>query len=246
MVSLAYAPARVIIECLKQVYKTVGDIEFEHLVLNNHYPIDEERNDKILKTVFDSYNCKYFDLGENVGLSAGYTYLINQANLDDKDIVIGVDLDVWPTTQGWGNALVKVLQDRSINTGWASLYSHHSPREFKERGYTEVTLGGIKCHQVRTAMLNSICAWTTPMLKDLGGIKEPNRFYGGFESMSYPIIKSKGYEWVFLPDYTEEYNDLVKPDPCYRHFKYEYAHKHSTKLDLKNWLIEDPERLNLK
>src|SRR6266853_5194619 len=109
MVSLAFAPARIMIESMRQVYETIGNIKYEHLLLNNHYPIDKKRNDKLLMTLLASYDCTLYDLESNVVLSAGYNFLIEKCNLQDEDIVLGIDPDVWPLTPGWGEALVKVL-----------------------------------------------------------------------------------------------------------------------------------------
>ena len=47
-------------------------------------------------------------------------------------------------------------------------------------------------------------------------------------------------------DFREEYNDLLKCDGCYRHYKYNYAHLRTTKLSFADWLIEQPDRINLK
>jgi GT2 family glycosyltransferase len=245
MVSIAFAPARVIIECYKQVYKTIGNIQFEHYVLNNHYPDQEKFTDDVVKILCKHRNIKYFDLGENVGLSAGYNHLLNNIDLQDDDIVIGVDPDTWPVTQGWGEALVKVLSEPNTTIGWASLFTQHTQREFNERGYTKLIINGINCNKVNQAMLNSICAWKGKMLKEMKGLHEPRKFYGGFESMSYPIIKNLGFDWVFLPDYSEEFNDLVKADKFYTVYKYDYVHG-KTSLSFAEWLEEDPKRLNLK
>jgi hypothetical protein len=246
MVSIAFAPARVIIECYKQIYKTIGNIKFEHYVLNNHYPIDQDRNDALIKTLVESYSGKYFDLGSNVGLSEGYSYLMREAKLEPDDIVIGIDPDVWPVTPNWGEALVKVLSEPNTNIGWVSLFNHHSQREFNERGFIELDVAGLKCYNTKTAMLNSICAWKGDLLIKMGGLKEPNKYYGGLESFSYGTVKQLGYNWVFLPEYKEDFNDLVKPDLCYKNYKWIYAHERSTKLDFASWLAEDPKRIEMK
>jgi hypothetical protein len=238
MVSIAFAPARVIIECYKQVYKTIGNVQFEHYVLNNHYPIDQERNDKLIKTLVESYNGKYFDLGENVGLGEGYSYLMREAKLQPDDIVIGIDPDVFPVTHGWGEALVKVLSEPNTNIGWASLFTPHTQKEFNERGFDKLDVNGITCYNTKTAMLNSVCAWKGDLLIKMGGLKEPNKYYGGLESFSYGTIKQLGYNWVFLIDFKEELHELVKADQVYTEYKWAYAHHRNTKLRFDEWLKE--------
>lgn len=244
MVSLAYVPSRIATECLKQVYKTIG-VDPLHLVLHNHYPIEQELNDKLLTTLFDHYDCSQFDLNGNTGLSAGYNFLISQCDLKDDDIVIGLDLDCFAVTQGWGEALVKVLRaDPTI--AWASLQNQHSVKELQERGFTPHTVDGVLVHEAHQACVNSICAWSGKFLNQLGGLKEPNQFYGGLESISMPKVKQLGMKWVYLPMFKEEHNDLMTADGCYRHWKWNYAHLKTTLLPFDQWLLEDPSRLELK
>jgi hypothetical protein len=243
MVSLAFAPIRVISSCFQQVYKTIGR-PVEHHVLTNHYPIDHDVNEKVVKALCEAYKITWHDLGQNVGLSAGYNHLINNLNLQDDDVVIGVDPDTWPETPGWSNALVSVLQDKTI--AWASLMNHHAVNELPQRGYTTHTVNGVIAYEAHQACVNSICAWPGWFLKRLNGLKEPNQWYGGIEIMSMPKIKQMGFKWVYLPEFKEAYHSRVEGDGPYRHYKWEYAHKHSTKLDFKAWLEQDPSRLELK
>ena len=237
MVSLAFAPARVVLECMRQVYETIG-IPVEHHVLMNHYPINQDLNDKVLLTVFDHYKCKVHDLGANTGLSGGYNYLIKQLNLQDDDIVIGLDLDCYPVTQNYGQALVKVLKgDRSI--GWASLQNQHSVRELAERGFTPHIVDGVLVHEAHTACVNSICAWSGKFLNGFGGLQEPSKWYGGLEAMSFSKVKQLGFKWVYLPQYEERFHFTMQADRCYIVYKWSLAHLKTTTLDFASWLAED-------
>lgn len=245
IVSLAYVPARIAIECMKQFYKHLGNIQVEHKVLMNHYPLNKELNDKLLLELFKHYKCDVHDQGANIGLSSGYNYLIEQCNLQDDDIVIGLDLDCWATTPNFGEALVKVLRgNKSI--GWASLQNPHSVKELQERGFTPHVVDGVLVHEAHQACVNSICAWSGSFLNKLGGLKEPGKWYGGLESVSYPRVRQLGFKWIYLPTYTESFNSLVEADGCYRHYKWNYAHLRTTTLDFESWLNENPSRLELK
>lgn len=245
MVSLAFAPARVIIECMKQLYKFPGDIKFEHYVLNNHYPIDKDRNDLLLKTLFDSYGCKYFDLGANTGLAAGYNYLIKQANIQDDDIVIGADLDTYPVSPNWMNGIVNVMQaDPTI--GWCGLMNQHAKKELADRGCTTHTIANTVCLEGHTACVQSIIGWSGKSLNLLQELKEQNKWYGGMEVVSFPRLKQLNLRWVYLPQYNEEFSSLVEADRCYVIYKWSYAHLRNTTLDFESWIKEDPSRLDMK
>ncbi len=244
MVSLAYAPSRIVIECMRQVYETIG-IPVEHHVLMNHYPINQELNDKVLLAVFDHYKCKVHDLGANTGLSGGYNYLIQQLNLQDDDIVLGLDLDCYPITQNYGQALVKVLRgDKSI--GWASLQNQHSVRELSERGFTPHVVDSILVHEAHTACVNSICAWSGKFLNGFGGLQEPNKWYGGLEAMSFGKVKQLGFKWVYLPQYEERFHPTMQADRCYIVYKWSLAHLKTTTLSFAEWLKEDLTRESME
>lgn len=234
IVSIAYAPARVILACYEQLYKTIGITPSAHLVLNNHYPVNQNRNDRLIKSICEEFGCTLYDLGENVGLQRGYNYLIEQANLEDNDIIIGVDSDVWPITPNWGPALVKTIQEPSF--AWATLQNQHSKRELTERGHTEIILNGIKLQMAHYACTNSICAWRKGVVKELGGLQEPRKFYGSIESHMFPMVKKINKHWVYLSEYHEEFSPLVESDLLYKRYKIDYAIKLTTTLEFKEWL----------
>jgi hypothetical protein len=245
LVSLAFVPARIAVECLKQVYATIGDIEFTHHVLHQHYPLSKDLNDRLLETMFQYYGCKTYDHGRNIGLSAGYNYLIEQCKLKEGDIVIGLDLDCFPTTPKWGEALVKVMQaDPTI--GWLSLMNQHAARELPERGFTTHTIGGHVCYEGHAPCVQSVIGWSAKSLLGLGGLQEQSQWYGGGEVTNWPRLKALGLKWMYLPEFKEEYNTLMESDGSYRHYKWNLAHLRTTALSFEDWLKESPERINLK
>ncbi len=240
IVSLGFAPARVFLACMDQVYKTIGLKDFNHILLNNHYPVDKARNDFLIEQICRSYGIKFHDVGENIGLAAGYNLLLNNLRFadkaDDEDIVIGIDPDVWPISKGWGQALIDVMSgDPAV--AWASLWINSATeRETTERGYTPNIINGVKVRELKQASMNSICAWRLGVLRELGGLEEPKKYYGGVEGQMFPKMVERGLKWVFLEDFKEECSPLVNSEDLYRVYKWEYAHKNSTQLDFESWL----------
>lgn len=234
MVTLGYAPARVLLACLDQVYQTIG-VDVEHHLLNNHYPVDMVRNDTLVESICKAYKIRYHDLGHNSGLSGGYNYLIANLRTEPDDIIIGLDPDTFPVTPNWGRALVSVLQqDKRI--AWASLMNPPAEPELKQRGYVPEMVGGELVWHAQQACVNSICAWRAGTLQELGGLQEPKKYYGGIESMMFPMVKRLGLSWAYLPEYREECSPLVESHPLYRKYKQEYALKNSTQDDFATWL----------
>jgi hypothetical protein len=195
--------------------------------------------------LFEHYGCKVHDLGKNMGLSGGLNYLINNLNLQDDDIVIGTDLDVWPTTQDFGKAIVEVLR-ADPTVGWVSLQNQHSKKELNERGYTIHTIGGHVCYEGHTPCVQSIIGWSAKSLKGLGQLKEQQHYYGGGEVVNHPRLKQLGLKWVYLPQYEEIFHPYCEGDRSYVVYKWNYSHLRTTKLSFADWLAEDPSRLELK
>lgn len=236
-ISLAYVPARIALTTLEQVYKTIGIKPERHLVLMQHYPVDEKRNDGLLRNIFDAYELETRDLCENVGLSQGYNYLVNQINLKDEDIIIGIDLDVYPITPGWGQALADVASNPIV--GWASLTFPVVDREMNERGFDIGIINGRNVKFPRQTCMSSICGVRAEMWKTLGGINEPKKYYGGAECATNPKIVALGKRWAYLPDFREEHTPLTGSEPLYAQWKWKYAIENSVQTDFRTWLKEN-------
>ncbi len=232
-VTLGFAPSSVLGSCLKQVYSTIG-IPVEHHLLNNHFPIDKHKNNEEVKELCEYYNIKYHDENKNLGLQAGYNYLIDGLSPLDTDVIIAIDPDTYPVTKNWGKALVEVASHPSV--AWGSLMNPPAEREIIERGYKDIIINGIATKECRSPCVNSICAWPGSFLKAVGGLKEPNKFYGGIECMMWPMVKKLSKKWVYLSDYKEEAHESVQSHPLYKQYKWEYAHAHTTKDDFETWL----------
>jgi hypothetical protein len=235
MVTLGFAPARILLTCIDQVYRTIG-ISPKHYLLNNHYPVNKEINDYLVLSICKAYGINYYTLGKNVGLQKGYNFLIETAQLEDDDLIIGVDPDTYPITPGWGKALLKVMEDDRI--GWATLQNEASERELVERGHDKETINGVNVLIAHAPCVNSVCCWKWKILKQMGGLQEPREWYGGIECMMWGMLEKLGKRWAYLQDFKEERNDLVKSETVYTEYKWEYAHKGSTKLDFESWLKE--------
>lgn len=244
MISTAFVPARIAIPSVQQIKKTIG-LDVNWRILQNHYPINEQLNDKLLQVLFEHNGISVYDAGQNLGLSGGLNYLLSTIPLQDDDIVLATDLDVWPVTSNWGQAIVDVLRADS-SVGWVSLQNQHSKKELAERGFTIHSIGGHVCYEGHTPCVQSIIGWSAKSLKGLGELKEQQHYYGGGEVTNHPRLKKLGLKWVYLPQYEETYHPYCEGDRSYVVYKWNYSHLRTTKLSFKDWLLEDPSRLELK
>jgi len=121
---------------------------------------------------------------------------------------------------------------------WSSLMNPRSYRDLVERGYDVAQADGyIDLLLTRTAVTNSICAWSFKWLREVGFIKEPQKWYGGLEAEMWGSLRRTDSRWAFLPQWreTDELRDLH--DKCYIGWKWRYAHLRDTALDFEAWLV---------
>lgn len=235
IVTIGFTPSRILENCLRQVYKTIGIVPKRHILLDNNYPKNRDKNSLEIHKLCRQYYMEYYNCGENMGLGAGYRWLVDKCNAQDGDIIIGIDPDTWPITPNWGIALQEVMS-ADDRVGWASLnVTPHTAREMQERGGKQSMLGSYVIQECPAACLNSICAWRPAMLRDVGGIHEPRKYYGGTESHMKPKLNLHNWRWVYLMDYKEEWNESVDSEEDYKEYKRQYVHG-KTKDDFGTWL----------
>ena len=212
-------------------------------VLNQHYPLPSHKEfQEGLIALSEKYNFTLFDEGKNLGLSAGLNYLIDKLNNDD--IVIGLDPDSLPATVGWDLAMVDLFKDPTIV--WTSLANAHSFGEMSERGFSTEMNNGYKIRVPHKPVVNSICAWRVSWLRSNGGIKEPNKYYGGLECATWRKVDQKNKRWVFLEHYwehsTPDFPIIV--DEKYTRYKFDHAHKGDPR-SFDEWLGDENKNIDL-
>lgn len=217
LLSISYHNEQVTESTYRQLVETMQIDPCEVYVLDNNCPLVRDKN--FLKNLCDKYEFKYFNAGTNLGLAGGWNFLINQLP-DDCDRMILFDGDGYPVTLNWHIPLLKVHDDPRVV--WSTLSHKTSTREMMERGFTPEIISGYKCKITKTPVVNTICAFKRSWLKEINGLKEPNRYYGGVEM--YLWSKKKDNLWVFIEDY-EEIQHPIEADRVYTVYKWYHAHE---------------------
>jgi len=226
VLTLGFMKWQIIDKSFEQLYRT-STIEWEHHVLDQHYPLNEKINRDSLKSICNEYGATLHDAGKNLGLHEGINYLIEQTN---PTVVIGYDPDSFPIRIGWDDALTKVLSPKTV---WSTLGNPRSVAEVKARGYFERNYNFVRVWVTKKAVVNSVCAWWVPWLHEVK-LTEARPFYGHLESEMFN--KLKGREWVFLPDFEESDHLRWEHDKDYIMYKWAHAHLKSWDGDFKSWL----------
>lgn len=222
-ITLGYANPVTINESIRKYYEFATEKDVTHIILNNHYPLPTpEAASENLRRLCQEYGIHLLDAGENLGLHRGFNYVLDAIGWPQGSAVIGYDPDTCPETKGWDSALFKAIEDDSTVV-WASLFNSISKREMIDRTFK---IDG-RLWVPNSPVINSICAWRMDWLKDVGGLTEGNKYYGGLECAMWNNLDQKTKRWVFLQDFHEVRMAGLETsvDAAYTAYKWEHAHE---------------------
>lgn len=224
-ISLGFVPARIWRQSLEAYHRTRNPaLEYTHVFVDQHYPLNREQNALGLKQVCDDHGILFLDPGENLGLHGGFNWALKQIQARDGDLVIGYDPDSHPITPGWDMALVNSLEI-CPDLAWVTLMSQRAREDILPKGYITRKAHHIELWEMRHAVINSICAWRVDFLNRAGGLQEPMKYYGHLESRMWQELQKQGKKWAFLPGYWEDYRLWPLHDQEYIRWKWYYAHR---------------------
>jgi hypothetical protein len=223
-ISLCHNSPEIIRESIAQYYRTKSqEVDTHHVLVHQHWPVRPHATAKALEQIAKEFGCQLIDPGKNLGLARGFNWALDQVSFPNNGGVIGYDPDSWPVTLGWDLALCEVMVHRP-GTVWASLYHQHAFDEVHGRGKLS-QMGrtqGVKWESIKQAAMNSVCMFSRGWLREIGGLHEEHRFYGGLEVCTWPKIPKEG--WVFLPEYEERPKFFDEQEPLYKAWKWRSHH----------------------
>lgn len=226
-ISLCYTDADIIRDSLKRLQetRTPEKVDMQIVMIDQHWPINYETHRKELEIISAENNAILLDPGKNLGLHDGFNWALEQLPIPDNAMVIGYDPDSHPDTVGWDKAMCDVFVADS-KVMWLSLWHQHSTRELIEegKGSRPMQTGGHWIRQLTRAAMNSVSGFRRGWLRQVGGLKEPSRWYGGLEVAMWGAVVNHG-KWVFLQDFKESPVFYDRMNPLYRTWKWRHAHE---------------------
>lgn len=215
--TILYNNYKVINRSLSKLRKT-NVIDLPIVALDNHYPTLTKAQKTRLKNKFD---LTVLDAGENLGLSGGYNYLIEQYS--ELEYAILYDCDSNPETKGWDKALIDTIQYSDV--AYLSLMFDTAKREMQERGFTPIQYGEHVIWNPKQACQQSISCADLKYLRSVGGLQEPKKYYGGLESTMFKYWNDKHKIGYIDGVYETQLHGQDETDEIYRAYKWAYAHQ---------------------
>lgn len=221
--TLGYNTPRMIREATASLYALNNMDNIEHVITDLGYPLSDKFWD-ILPSAKDAYINKVMNIQENaitaadhgsvllripnVGVSQNWTVVSALMQLKDGDCLICADPDERPQTQGWAEALAKVLHaDQTI--AWASLFMEEQQVliDNGSQKFEEKIVDGIRVWYMQTGMNWAQGGFNAKFINQCGGVPyhRAATIYGWIEDACYAPMQKYGYSYVVLPDYKVEH-----------------------------------------
>lgn len=236
-ITLGFLSASLLNDSFEAFYATKNPLQpLRHYLLDQHYPIDKDRNRAEIRRVCEKFGVTVIDAGCNLGLHDGFNWALKKVVTPEDDIVIAYDGDSFPVGQGWDMALVRAIRgDREQRVVWSSLGNPRTMKEIQERGYIAKKADGyLDLWVTKVPIVNSVCAWRIDWLRKVGFLSEPQPWYGNLESEMFAKLGSN--QWAVIPKWGESDHLRDRHDRSYVCYKWSLSHLKNTQLDFESWL----------
>lgn len=215
IVTMVYANDQVFGAGMNSLYTTVDMEEYDHLLVNCHYPLNPPNVEKFAA----DNGAEYLNLEKNEGLHKNANRVLAHLSpsLSDADIVVFYDADEGALQKGWLEAMTEVFR-RDPFCGWLSLNAQPILDNLNTSKTSILEVGGVRLRIPGYPLMNLICGWRVGALRAIGPLNEPHEWYGGLEMDAQPKFNNAGY-WVgWLEDYLTQPHTVLA-DPEYTKYK---------------------------
>lgn len=221
VVTPSFCKAAMLEDFLQYIYSEPKNMEgFEHVVIDNHYPVDKEENHDRLKKLCDKYEIVYVNSGKDLGLHEGVNNAIRMVGIKPEDIYIGCDPDDRPTHGSFQAMREVMLKDPSLPV--LALNFWVLPWKQKEHGLVmeDETIAGHRVWRHPGVEMWNVAAFNMRIIDDMGGFRQPNAYYGGIEIALYHHWVKLKMKMGYLRDFSAEAVPVDRKNPDLYDFDY--------------------------
>lgn len=220
LITLGFCPTKLFRHTAIRLRESLsGKHEIEKVFIAKPYPIDTDNNlmGNVLAAVNNGYT-RIFCREKDSGAAQDFNQALWDLKLQDDDIVIVYDHDIYPIENGWDDAAISVMQADPL-VDWVCMWNCASDNEFGARGGIPVEIAGHRCMQAVGPMLAMTSVIRGSLLNHTKGLIQPCPMYGGVELYMWPKLVARGTKKVFLRDFHEDQRLKAYQDPEYQDWK---------------------------
>lgn len=216
----AFCSARMMLDFLDYLHPLVPASQYTHVIVDDNYPINKEKNSENIRGLSREYNCIYLNSGKNLGLHHCLNWAMKEVGVKETDFYINCDADDRPQ-EGTFNAMRHVM---NADPTLAVLGCSFKKIQNKLDCLKTETIAGHEVFIHPTVEMWNVSAINLKFLASIGGFNEPYDFYGGLESYFYSKYRYTDMRIGYLKHYTSDVPsfDLSLMDP--RFIEYKNAH----------------------
>lgn len=185
---------------------------FKHVVIDQHYPVEKEKNQKQIRELCKESGSIYVDSLYDRGLHRGLNHAMKVVGVESTDIFIGCDPDDRPSV-GSFKAMKKVMENEPMVAVCGLNFWVLPWKQKKDGDWPKEKLGGENVWVHPGVEMWNIAAFNLPFITRLGGFHQPNAFYGGIEVFLYEYWRQHGMKLVYLIDHTSEAVPVDRDNP---------------------------------
>jgi hypothetical protein len=205
LITLGFCPNVVFKHTAQRVKETLSNRHPIDLVfIAKPYPIDKELNLKLNKECAIAAGYRVIERSVDSGAAGDFNKCIfEDIGIDNDDIVINFDSDIYAVNHGWDDALIRVMQGDS-QISWACLWNDASTAEFTAKSNGKAVIDGIRVEYAADWMMAGVSAFRGSFLTFTGGMVQPTKYYGGVEFAMWQKVVEHGSKQAFLADFHED------------------------------------------
>lgn len=206
LISVCHTNPTVIFAGFSNIEATIDDFKPDQKILvDHHYPLNYWETKRKLVNIAQVFGYNIISPIKNLGAHKGFSWALNQINLQPDDIILGIDPDCNIVTRGWAQAMVNVFNEAPY-IGSLSLYldaiTHNKDQWIKE------TIAGTTVGFLNKPEMFNVTGWRGDFLLKSGGLKALMGFYGHVEVAMRHEAQTHGFKQGYLLDYRETFNQV--------------------------------------
>lgn len=237
LITPAFCKSKMLKQCLEHIYKTPPNVH-QHVIIDNRYPVNKEQNRKDIQDLCEEYDCTYIDSGKDLGLHQGINNAANILGIQPTDYVIGHDPDD-RASPCFVDAITAVMAEAPELAILAPAFWVIDWRKSQGVPFEVKTVAGHEIWIHPTIEMWNVAGWNWKFVHQMGGLHQPNEYYGGLEASIYPHMKKAGLRLAYMPHVRSDAVQLDRTDetlfdPEYRQWK--DAHLAGFKGSFEEWL----------
>lgn len=235
----SFCKAAMLRDLMEHIHRSPKDLEgMTHVVIDNHYPVNKEKNREEIRSIAHQYGAIYVDSGFDRGLHDGINNAMKFVGVTPEDTFIGCDPDDRPSP-GWTEALLAVRKADPKIAVLALNFWVIDMRK-KQHGLPVKSVAGHNVIYHPSVECWNVAAFDLKLIFESGGFREPNKYYGGLELALQEAWRKKGQCLAYLEHIRSDAAVVDRNDPRvydadYGTWKLDHATKGFTE-SFETWL----------